>query len=133
MSPEAAVILALVAFLVGIGASLVLRPLATAPAVIPHSPPGAREGLEVIRGELLDDARSIALVHVDAAEVSGAAVNADLLAGDIAAFAADQWSRGIADTRDALVHHSGLEPDLAEDLANLAIEALEQERGLVRA
>jgi hypothetical protein len=99
-------------------ALLLAPPLPPAPAPLPPVPPG-------LLGRFLGPARAAAeAMHEARGE------DPEETAQILAQLAADHWSLGVGELRQALITHSALTPALAEVLAERAIVALEARHAL---
>lgn len=128
MEPPAVVVLLLLALLLGaaFGAWCAWpSPPLSLPPEPPPAPPPAPELAPPppvppgLLGRFLLPARAAA------AAMHEAPGDPEATAQILAALAADHWSLGVSELRQALIEHSGLQPATSDYLASLAILALE--------
>ncbi len=129
MAPETAILLALVAFLVGCAVGMFAatpaqgdHPVITSePPLPPVLPPEALTFADRLREGYLDPAESI----VDGV-LGPEHEKRDALARAVARLAAEGWAMGVTDIRAAVVDASGLPAELIDDAFSVGLASLQR-------
>lgn len=131
MNIEAAVLLALFAMLVGVALGVMLTRAAQShladlvDTVRVEPPPLASTAAPGVRERYLEELRPVARAALgsrDGCPPDAEAV--ERLARALSAVAADAWALGVGQLREAIVHGSGLSPELADFAVTTALGSM---------
>lgn len=133
MSPEATILVALFALVIGVGVGAFIATRAAADAIEqaahdeanepPRAPPAG------IRERYLDELRPVAAALLESRDgypADDAAI--DRVARALSAVAAEAWGQGASELREAMVEGSGLPVEVVDDLCSSALARIERGR-----